>query len=538
MKDALYYDEVYNGRYHVDEDRVRYTASLCSGRTLDVGCGDGRLAQFCDGHYLGLDFSQVAIDLACHRNPGKRFKVHDFIKEPLPRGPWDTIVLGELLEHLDDETEALLLKKARQSLAPNGHLVVTVPNGAAIPDPAHVREFTDGALPKALGSIGSVLTHPYSDHYLVATAHRKRPKLSVVLIVKNEVELLPGCLDSLKGLWDELVIVDTGSTDETIEIAKSYGARIGHFPWRSDFAAARNYAEGLCFGEYVYWQDADEILLEGHEAIRQVVEEGQQDGITPFMIFSRDKNGIPTSTYARQELLHKNTKEWSWHGAAHNWLNGTGRIERKDIVVEHLARPSGDRPNHDDMFDALRSDLEKENLPERTLFYLARQHFYKKHWHECLGLVALLLQIPPGWAIQRSRACLLAADCWRALGDEKSAWQAALKSLAEFAGWAEPYFWLGKRARAERRYEEAIGWLLASTAFSPSTYFTDHTIYDWYRWDELALACHKAGRNEEALKYGAIALAARPDSERLKKNMEYYGAALKRNERVPGLVEI
>jgi glycosyltransferase involved in cell wall biosynthesis/ubiquinone/menaquinone biosynthesis C-methylase UbiE len=527
MKDSSYYDKIYNGRYHVDENRVRYTASLCSGKVLDVGCGDGRLAQFCDGHYLGLDFSQAAIDLAAHRNPGKKFKVHDFIKEPMPRGSWHTIVLGELLEHLDNKTEALLLKKIRQSLAPNGHLVVTVPNGAAVPDPAHVREFTDGVLPKALGAIGPILTHPYSDQYLVATAHRKQPKLSIVLIVKNEEELLPTCLDSLKGLWDELVIVDTGSSDKTIEIAKSYGARMGHFPWCDDFAAARNYAEGLCFGEYLYWQDADEILLEGHEAIRQIVSEGKQDGIAPFMIFSRDKNGNPATTYARQELLHKNTKEWSWHGAAHNWLNGTGRIEHKDIVVEHLSRPSGDRPNHADMFDALRSDLEKETLTERTLFYLARQHFYKKHWHECLGLVALLLQIPPGWPIQRSRACLMAADCWRALGDEKSAWQAALKSLAEFAGWAEPYFWLGKTARAQKRYEEAIGWLLASTAFSPSTYFVDQTIYDWYRWDELALACHKAGRNKEALKYGGIALAARPDSERLKVNMEYYEKALK-----------
>jgi len=522
MKDALYYDEVYSGRYHVDEDRVRYVASLCSGPTLDIACGDGRLAHYLDGRYLGLDFSQVAVDLACHREAGKQFKVHDFVKEPLPRGPWQTIVLGELLEHLDDEAEAILLKKARQALSRQGHIVVTVPNGAAIADPAHMRIFENGALPKTLGEIGAVLTHPYSDRYIVATAHRKRPKLSVVLIVKNEEELLATCLDSLKGLWDELVIVDTGSSDKTIEIAKSYGARLGYFPWCDDFAAARNYAEGLCFGEYIYWQDADEVLLEGHEAIRQIVDADLEDGIAPFMIFSRDKNGSPATTYARQELLHKNDGKWQWHGAAHNWLSGTGRIERKDIVVEHLSRPSGDRPNHTDILEALRSDLRKENLPERTLFYLARQHFYKKDWHECIGLVSLMLQIPPGWPIQRSRACLMAADCWRILGDEKSAWQAALKALAEFAGWAEPYFWLGKTARGQKRYEEAIGWLLASTAFNPSTYFVDRGIYDWYRWDELALACHKAGRNEEALRYGAIALAALPDNERLKKNMEYY----------------
>ena len=60
------------------------------------------------------------------------------------------------------------------------------------------------------------------------------------MIVKNEEAMLPGCLESASGLVDEIVVVDTGSTDRTVEIAESHLAKIVRFPWRDDFSAARN----------------------------------------------------------------------------------------------------------------------------------------------------------------------------------------------------------------------------------------------------------------------------------------------------------
>ncbi|MEK7296417.1 MAG: glycosyltransferase, partial [Planctomycetota bacterium] len=65
-------------------------------------------------------------------------------------------------------------------------------------------------------------------------------KLSACLIVKNEESVLPRCLESIRTFVDEIIIVDTGSNDHTIEIAHSYGARVYHFSWIDDFSAARN----------------------------------------------------------------------------------------------------------------------------------------------------------------------------------------------------------------------------------------------------------------------------------------------------------
>lgn len=81
------------------------------------------------------------------------------------------------------------------------------------------------------------------------------------MIVKNEEELLANCLDSIKDLADEIVIVDTGSTDRTVEIAKAYGARIYHYEWHNDFSAARNVSIEYGTGDWICIIDADEELV-------------------------------------------------------------------------------------------------------------------------------------------------------------------------------------------------------------------------------------------------------------------------------------
>jgi len=68
----------------------------------------------------------------------------------------------------------------------------------------------------------------------------RKPRLSVLLIVKTEKRFLGQCLASVKDIAAELIVIDTGSTDQTIEIAREYGAKVGHFKWCNDFAAARN----------------------------------------------------------------------------------------------------------------------------------------------------------------------------------------------------------------------------------------------------------------------------------------------------------
>jgi len=90
----------------------------------------------------------------------------------------------------------------------------------------------------------------------------KQPQtLSLCMIVKNEQQFLPDCLESVRNIVDQIVIIDTGSVDNTVEIAKRYSSEVHYFKWCDDFSAARNESIKYASGDWIFWIDADERLL-------------------------------------------------------------------------------------------------------------------------------------------------------------------------------------------------------------------------------------------------------------------------------------
>lgn len=105
-------------------------------------------------------------------------------------------------------------------------------------------------------------------------------RLCIALPVRNESRRLPKALASYAELWDELVIVDTGSTDDTVEIARSFGAKVFRWQWRDDFAAARNECLRHVTADWVFWGDAEHELPEASKAaIRTHLNDPDAQGI-------------------------------------------------------------------------------------------------------------------------------------------------------------------------------------------------------------------------------------------------------------------
>ncbi|NIP93840.1 MAG: class I SAM-dependent methyltransferase, partial [Akkermansiaceae bacterium] len=128
------------------DKRSRYevTAGLCRGRVLELGCGRGHLVHHaaqrgCE--VLGVDHSASRIGEARARYPGLEFVVADILELDLPAGAYDTVLLPEILEHVDECTGARMLERAWSWVAPGGRLVVSVPNQDCIPHPHHIRWF-------------------------------------------------------------------------------------------------------------------------------------------------------------------------------------------------------------------------------------------------------------------------------------------------------------------------------------------------------------------------------------------------------------
>jgi tetratricopeptide (TPR) repeat protein len=98
---------------------------------------------------------------------------------------------------------------------------------------------------------------------------RKYPSISVCMIVRDEEGNLPRLLESIEGLADEVIVVDTGSKDATVRIAKDFGAKVHHFPWCDDFSAARNESLKYATKDFILWLDGDDELRRSeHHRIR------------------------------------------------------------------------------------------------------------------------------------------------------------------------------------------------------------------------------------------------------------------------------
>ena len=84
--------------------------------------------------------------------------------------------------------------------------------------------------------------------------------VSLCMIVKNEEDVLSRCLSSVQGLVEEMVVVDTGSTDSTKEVARKFTDRVFDFPWAEDFSQARNFSFSQATQQFCLWMDADDVI--------------------------------------------------------------------------------------------------------------------------------------------------------------------------------------------------------------------------------------------------------------------------------------
>lgn len=140
------------------------------------------------------------------------------------------------------------------------------------------------------------------------------PTLSVCMIVKNEEQNLPKVLTSIQGIADEIVVVDTGSTDKTVEIAKSFGAKVYFFEWCDDFSAARNESLKHATKDYILWLDADdELAKEEHEIIRRHLKE--KPGYALYLHLKNIEDGRETESI--QLRVFPNRKGVQFQGKIH-----------------------------------------------------------------------------------------------------------------------------------------------------------------------------------------------------------------------------
>ncbi len=267
------------------------------------------------------------------------------------------------------------------------------------------------------------------------------PRISLSMIVKNEEANLPACLESVADLVDEIVVVDTGSTDRTKEVAARHGARVHDFAWVDDFAAARNKSLGLCTGRWVLWLDADDRLDELYRQRMRAVFAGLQDDLAVYMMRYRCSIGAVDGAtsmidYAR---VFPNDPRVRWRYRVHEQILPAvvalgGAVRWTDVVVDHTgyADPALTRRKHERNLRLLAmEDRDRPNNPQ-TLLNIALAYQGLSKPAESMPFLRRCLEILPADSSMRPKVYSLLVQGHQWLGQAEQARTACREGRAHF----------------------------------------------------------------------------------------------------------
>lgn len=210
----------------------------------------------------------------------------------------------------------------------------------------------------------------------------KRPSLSLTMIVKNEEDNLPRLFESVKDCFDELIIVDTGSTDKTKEIAQKYGARVFDFEWCDDFSAARNFALDQVKTDYAMWLDGDDVLAEREAFIKwRDHAMAHADYWLATYNYALDKDGKPILSFVRERVFNM-SKNPRWQYFLHEGIIPKEGYRPNYITTWHVNHM---RTEEDVLKDRSRNitiiESRKGKLDNRMRFYYGKE-LYEHGQHE------------------------------------------------------------------------------------------------------------------------------------------------------------
>lgn len=431
-KNADYYSRIYAKPYDVTRYQELYktAAEYCKGKVLDMACGTQglkqHLAPLCE--YDGFDFAEI-----------EGVRKGDIYKEPLEG--YDTYVLLEVLEHIDDLTVIERIPAGKE-------VIFSVPT---FDDAAHLRLYSNELMIQSrfctMLDFKDMHTFTYKDGkhvdaedgdaismYLIRAVRNSnpRPELGAYMIVKNEEECLGKCLESLRGI-DEIVILDTGSEDETEKVAANFACRFieGAYTWNDDFAEARNTAMLYTSAKHLVIIDADEEFHGDMAKVRADVLKRNE------IVRVVDTEAKGTGTVHRSIRVHRNNANVFWKGRCHNYLNHASGPAINGMKIVYGYSPAH-KKDQDRALRILTKCCVDDPKAKRERYYLAREHYYRKQYEQALDHLKLYWKYGT-FAQEIADSKLMAARCAIGMVKYDDAWKYATDALRINADFGEAF---------------------------------------------------------------------------------------------------
>lgn len=344
--------------------------------------------------------------------------------------------------------------------------------------------------------------------------------ISVCMITWNEEKLLPIAVESTKGLADEIVVADTGSADNTVQVARDLGCIVIEGEDRYHKAQSRNAAINKASGDWIVILDCDEQIQEPVK-LRKFLERCKDDAAYIRLAFkSGDKT---TLEFSQMRIWRKGTYLYKYraHEIPMPQIDNP-KIIWTDFVWEH--RPPTERGEWKLTYtlDRLLLDVEENPDSSRSKFYLARQYVYMKRWQESIDAFREYLKQPDH---DEGDAYLYMAKSYGELGKEKEQIQALHLACALKPTRRDWWGLLAEIYYNRKQFEIATAYLMAALEMPiPKTDYLADKWYGSHIYDLLARSLYYSGYPERGREYAVKALSLSPNDERLQKNLLWFDA--------------
>ncbi|MFB5660869.1 glycosyltransferase [Alteribacillus sp. HJP-4] len=342
--------------------------------------------------------------------------------------------------------------------------------------------------------------------------------ISLCMIVKNEEEVLARCLDSIKDVVDEINIVDTGSTDRTVEIAKEYTDRLFFFEWTGSFTDARNESFKYATKDYILYLDADDVVLEEDRnklKTLKVTLDPSVDSVSMYYNAGTDEFGNVTLQYRRNRLV-KRSRNFQWKGEAHNYLEVGGHIINSDVAITHKKISHSVGRNLSIYEQKIKNG---DTFGARDYFYYGNELRENGHHEKAIESYTKNIEMKEGWIEDKVYACINRADCYRFINDTDNELASLFESL-KFSRTPRPETCsrIGFNFQRKREFTSAIFWYKLATTLEtdPNKWSFTYPAYStWYPHLQLCVCYYNLQDFENSYAHNEKAREYRPEDSRV-----------------------
>ncbi|MBQ7798589.1 MAG: glycosyltransferase family 2 protein [Clostridia bacterium] len=347
-------------------------------------------------------------------------------------------------------------------------------------------------------------------------------KISVCMIVKNEEDVLARCLDCVRQFADEIIIVDTGSTDKTKEIASKYTDKVFDYEWCDDFAKARNYSFSKATLDYVMWLDADDVIEYGEiEKINQLKLNMVADTYMLKYASGFNECGKPNFVFERERIM-KNDKRAYWNGFVHEAIVPFGSIEHLDITSQHRKIATHYTKRNLNLFrKALKRGVK---FGAREQYYYARELFYWGYYKKCKLELSKFFKMSHKFLPNTIDATFVMSKCCEKLGDIENAKKWLYEGLNIMPN-SEIVCELARIYQIEGKIDNAIYFYQSALNIPKPTLngmFVQEEYYYLVPLLQLTALCYKIGDKVLARKYHMQAKALYPNHQSVIFNEQFF----------------